>query len=75
MIVNIQKGTVNMKSYFTSIRIIIVLSMIVSVSFGTDQLEEVITEEQSNIVYRNNIDFNTNLTRPLFVLLFPKCCG
>ena len=63
MIVNIQKGTVNMKSYFTSIRIIIVLSMIVSVSFGADQLDEVITEEQSNIVYRNNIDFNTKTTQ------------
>ena len=63
MIVNIQKGTVNMKSYFTSIRIIIFLSMIVSVSFGSDQLDEVITEEQSNIVYRNNIDFNTKTTQ------------
>ena len=58
MMVIIKKGTVNMKMYFTSIRIIIVLSMIVSVSFGADQLDEVITEEQNNIVYRNSVDFN-----------------
>ena len=52
-----------MKSYFTSIRIIIVLSMIVSVSFGSDQLNEVITEEESNIAYRNSIDFDTKTTQ------------
>ncbi len=52
-----------MKSYFTSIRIIIVLSMIVPVSFGADQLDEVITEEESNIVYRNSIDFDTKTTQ------------
>jgi len=52
-----------MKSYFTSIRIIIVLSMIVPVSFGADQLDEVITEEESNIVYQNSIDFDTKTTQ------------
>ena len=52
-----------MKLYFTSIRIIIVLSMIVPVSFGADQLDEVITEEESNIVYRNSIDFDTKTTQ------------
>ena len=52
-----------MKSYFTSIRIIIVLSMIVPVSIGADQLDEVITEEESNIVYRNSIDFDTKTTQ------------
>ena len=37
--------------------------MIASFSFGTDQLNEVITEEQSNITYRNNIDFDTKTTQ------------
>ncbi len=41
----------------------IVLSMIVPVSFGADQLDEVITEEESNIVYRNSIDFDTKTTQ------------
>ena len=38
-------------------------SMITSISFGADQLDEVITDEQSNIVYRNSIDFNTKTTQ------------
>ena len=59
--VKIQKGIINMKSYFTSIKFIIMFSMITSVSFGADQLDEVITEEQSNIVYRNSIDFNKKI--------------
>ena len=42
-----------MKSYFTSIKFIIMLSMITSVSFGSDQLNEVIAEEEGNIAYRN----------------------
>ena len=38
-------------------------SMIASVSFGADQLDEVITEEESNIAYRNSIDFDTKTTQ------------
>jgi len=52
-----------MKSYFTSIKFIIMLSMITSVSFGADQLDEVIAEEESNISYRNSIDFDTKTTQ------------
>ena len=37
--------------------------MIVSVSFGSDQLNEVITEEESNIAYRNSIDYDTKTTQ------------
>jgi len=37
--------------------------MIASVSFGSDQLNEVITEEESNIAYRNSIDFDTKTTQ------------
>ena len=39
------------------------LSMITSVSFGADQLDEVIAEEESNIAYRNSIDFDTKTTQ------------
>ena len=52
-----------MKSYFTSITFILMLSMITSVSFGADQLDEVIAEEESNIAYRNSIDFDTKTTQ------------
>ena len=52
-----------MKSYFSNIKIIIMSSMIASVSFGADQLDEVITEEESNIAYRNSIDFDTKTTQ------------
>ena len=52
-----------MKLYFSNIKIIIMSSMIASISFGADQLDEVITEEESNIAYRNSIDFDTKTTQ------------
>jgi len=52
-----------MKAYFTSIKFIVMLSMITSFSFGTDQLDEVIAEEEGNIAYRNSIDFDTRTTK------------
>ena len=52
-----------MKAYFTSIKFIVMLSMITSFSFGTDQLDEVIAEEEGNIAYRNSIDFDTRTTQ------------
>ena len=39
------------------------LSMITSGSFGSDQLNEVIAEEEGNISYRNSIDFDTKTTQ------------
>ena len=52
-----------MKAYFTSIKFIVMLSMITSFSFGTDQMDEVIAEEEGNIAYRNSIDFDTRTTQ------------
>ena len=52
-----------MKVYFTNIKFIIILSMITSGSFGSDQLNEVIAEEEGNISYRNSIDFDTKTTQ------------
>tara|TARA_B100000586_G_scaffold217765_1_gene164787 strand:+ start:703 stop:1938 length:1236 start_codon:yes stop_codon:yes gene_type:complete len=52
-----------MKEYFTNIKFIIMLSMITSGSFGSDQLNEVIAEEEGNISYRNSIDFDTKTTQ------------
>ena len=60
---NTWRGTINMKVYFTNIKFIIILSMITSGSFGSDQLNEVIAEEEGNISYRNSIDFDTKTTQ------------
>ena len=46
----IQKGIINMKSYFTSIKFIIMLLMITSVSFGADQLDEVMLRKRVTLL-------------------------
>jgi len=63
VMLKILKGNINMKLCFISKKFIIMLSIIASVGFGADQLDEVITGEENNIAYQNSIDFDTKTTQ------------